>query len=122
MDTQTWSGTNSVKNLPNFMKCLNNEKREVGEVSWQSPFEIYFGRKSNELVRCGLLENEWMSHSFPLKALKFLLNSLFFSFQEILELLNFCFGRLSKNVEENKKKKSFISWFIPKYKRRIALQ
>ena len=25
---QTQSGTNCVKNLPNYMKCLNNEKRE----------------------------------------------------------------------------------------------
>ena len=28
------------------MKCLNQEKRE--ELGWQSAFEIYFGRKSNE--------------------------------------------------------------------------
>ena len=32
------------------MKCLNNEKREA--LGWQSPFEVYFGRKSKELVRC----------------------------------------------------------------------
>ena len=33
------------------MKCLNTEKRE--ELSWKSPFEIYFGRKANELVQDG---------------------------------------------------------------------
>ena len=31
---------------------LNNEKRE--ELGWESPFEIYFGRKSNELVNAEL--------------------------------------------------------------------
>ena len=34
------------------MKALNNEKRE--ELAWKSPLEIYFGRKSNELLKCGL--------------------------------------------------------------------
>ena len=34
------------------MKCLNDEKRE--ELVCQS---LYFGRKSNELVCCGLLED-----------------------------------------------------------------
>ena len=53
--TQTWSGTNWVKNLPNYMKYLNIEKRE--ELGWRSPFEVYFGRKRNELVRCGLPRN-----------------------------------------------------------------
>ena len=38
------------------MKCFNNKKRE--ELGWQSPFEVYFGRQSNELVRCGLPENQ----------------------------------------------------------------
>ena len=32
------------------MKCLNNEKRE--ELGWKSPFEVNFGRKHNELVKC----------------------------------------------------------------------
>ena len=53
MVTQTRSVR--VKNLPNYMKCLNNKK--CAELGWQSPFEVYFGRKSNELVRCSLLEN-----------------------------------------------------------------
>ena len=55
MATQTRSGTNWVKNLPNYTKYINNEKRE--ELGWQSPFEVYFGRKSYELVRCGLPKN-----------------------------------------------------------------
>ena len=37
------------------MKCFINEKRE--EVGWPFPFEVYFGRKSNELVCCSLPEN-----------------------------------------------------------------
>ena len=43
-------------NLPNYMKCLNNEKRE--ELGWYPPFEVYFRRKNNELVDCSLLENQ----------------------------------------------------------------
>ena len=43
-------------NLPNYMKCLNNEKRE--ELRWYPPFEVYFGRKNNKLVDCSLLENQ----------------------------------------------------------------
>ena len=30
------------------MKCLNNEIKE--ELGWKSHFEIYYGRKSNELL------------------------------------------------------------------------
>ena len=56
MGTKTRSGTNQVKNLLNYMKYLNNKKRE--ELGWQFPFEAYFGRKSNELVPCGLHENQ----------------------------------------------------------------
>ena len=37
------------------MKCFNSETCE--ELGWQFPFEVYFGRKSNELVHCGLPEN-----------------------------------------------------------------
>ena len=36
MVTQTRSGTDWVKNLPNYMKCLNNKKPE--ELGWQFPF------------------------------------------------------------------------------------
>lgn len=35
---------------------MNNEKREA--LGWQSPFEIYFARKSNELVKCGIPERK----------------------------------------------------------------
>ena len=38
---------NWVECLPKDMKCLNQEKRE--ELGWKSTFEIYFGRKVNEL-------------------------------------------------------------------------
>ena len=46
------NGVNWVRNLPSYMKCLNNDKRE--ELGWKSAFEIYFGRKSNELIKAGL--------------------------------------------------------------------
>lgn len=45
-------GVNWAKELPDYAKCLNNEKRE--ELGWKSPFEIYYGRKSNELLNAGL--------------------------------------------------------------------
>ena len=45
-------GINWAKQLPDYAKCLNNEKRE--KLGWKSPFEIYYGRKSNELVNAGL--------------------------------------------------------------------
>ena len=48
--TQDRAGVNWARNLPQYMKCLNNEKRE--ELGWKSPFEVYFGRKHNELVKC----------------------------------------------------------------------
>ena len=59
MVSQPPSDANLAKNLPNYMKCLNNEKRK--ELGWQFPFEVYFSRKSNELVRCGLPENRGSS-------------------------------------------------------------
>ena len=44
------------------MKCLNQEKRE--ELGWQSAFEIYFGRKSNEL------KNEEKNHDKTMQLAK----------------------------------------------------
>ena len=41
MLNQKRTGTNWVRNLPNYTKCVNNEKRET--LRLQSPFEIYFG-------------------------------------------------------------------------------
>ena len=45
------NGVNWVKELQDYAKCLNNEKRE--ELAWKSPLEIYFGRKSYDLVNPG---------------------------------------------------------------------
>ena len=56
MVTQKHTGINWVKNLLNYIKCANNEKREA--LAWQSTFEIQFGRKSNELVKCSVLEHK----------------------------------------------------------------
>ena len=44
-------GVSWVKSLPEYMKCLNNEKKE--ELGWKSSFEIYYGRKSNKLLNDG---------------------------------------------------------------------
>ena len=49
---QSRKGDNSVKNLLEYSKCLNNDKRK--ELSWRSVFEVYYGRKPNELVKCGV--------------------------------------------------------------------
>ena len=38
---------NWAKSLPNYARILNEDARE--ELGWQSPFEIYYGRKSNVL-------------------------------------------------------------------------
>ena len=42
-------GVNWVENLPNYMRVLNEFARE--EVGWQSPFEVYYERKSNFVVK-----------------------------------------------------------------------
>ena len=54
MLNQKRTGTNWVKNLPNCMKCVNNDKGEA--LGWQSLFEISFGQKNNELVKCSVPE------------------------------------------------------------------
>ena len=57
-------GVNWVKSLPEYMKCINNEKRE--ELGWKSPFEIYFERKSNELQL-----KQWLKpHIFTMRLIK----------------------------------------------------
>ena len=43
------TGVNWVENLRCYQRCLNNNKRE--ELGWKSAFEVYYGRKSNELVK-----------------------------------------------------------------------
>ena len=47
---------NWVKNLPMYMKCLNNDKRE--ELGWKNSFQVYYGRENNEILRPSLLSNE----------------------------------------------------------------
>ena len=38
-----------------YSKCLNNDKRE--DLDWRSTFEVYYGKKSNELVKYGVPVN-----------------------------------------------------------------
>ena len=42
-------GVNWVANLEDYNRILNEECKE--ELGWRSPFEIYHGQKSNQLVR-----------------------------------------------------------------------
>ena len=49
---QARKSVNWVKNLLEYSKCLNNDKRE--ELGWRSAFEVYYGRNSNELVKSGV--------------------------------------------------------------------
>ena len=55
---------NWVENLPNYMRVLNELARE--ELGWQSPFEVYYGRKSNFVVKASYNTNKtitWMPTS-----------------------------------------------------------
>ena len=52
---QGCKGVYWVKNLLEYSKCLYNDKRE--ELGWRSAFEVYNGRKSNKLVKCGVPVN-----------------------------------------------------------------
>ena len=45
------TGDNWVKNLLSYINCFNLQERE--ELGWKSLFEIYFGRKANELLNEG---------------------------------------------------------------------
>ena len=45
-------GINWAKNLPRYCRVLNEEKKE--ELGWLSPFEVYYGRKSNVLTKASL--------------------------------------------------------------------
>ena len=47
---------NWVKNLPMYVKYLNNDKRE--ELSWKNPFQLYYGLEINEILRASLRSNE----------------------------------------------------------------
>ena len=46
-------GVNWASNLASNNRILNEESKE--ELGWKSPFEVYFGRKSNILVKASLL-------------------------------------------------------------------
>jgi hypothetical protein len=52
-------GVNWAKEIPQYVTCLNSEKRE--QLGWKSPFEIYFGRKSNELINAGMIADGYIS-------------------------------------------------------------
>ena len=45
-------GVNWAANLDDYNRILNNECKE--ELGWKTPFEIYYGRKSNLLVKASL--------------------------------------------------------------------
>ena len=44
-------GVNWVQNLPSYMRVLNEYSRE--ELSWKSPFEVYYGRMPNNIQNVG---------------------------------------------------------------------
>ena len=57
-------GVNWVKNVANYMRVLNELARE--ELGWQSPFEVYYGRKSHLVVKAPCNTNKsitWMPTS-----------------------------------------------------------
>jgi len=59
-------GINWEKNLPSYCRILNEEKKE--ELGWLSPFEAYYGRKSNTVTKASL-EN-YDIESCPSESLK----------------------------------------------------
>ena len=57
-------GVNWVENLRNYMRILNELGRK--ELGFQSPFEVYYGRKSNFVVKASYNTNKtitWMPTS-----------------------------------------------------------
>ena len=57
-------GVNWVENLPNYMPVLNELAWE--ELGWHSAFEVYYGRKSNFVVKASYNTNKtitWMTTS-----------------------------------------------------------
>ena len=44
-------GVNWVQILPNYMRVLNELARE--ELSWKSPFEVYYSRITNNIQNAG---------------------------------------------------------------------
>jgi len=54
------AGVNWVKGLLTYAQALNQDPKE--ELSWKSPFEIYFGRKPNVIAQTGnshMYTEEW---------------------------------------------------------------
>lgn len=51
------AGVNWVKSLPEYARSLNEDPKE--ELSWKSPFEIYYGRKPNVAATGNPNVQEW---------------------------------------------------------------
>ena len=45
-------GVNWAANLEDYNRIMNEECKE--ELGWKSPFEVYYGRKSNQLMKASL--------------------------------------------------------------------
>ena len=60
-------GVNWAKHLPDYNRVLNEESKE--ELGWKTPFQIYYGRGSNVLVKAPLnseQSDDWhVVSSFP---------------------------------------------------------
>lgn len=51
------AGVNWVKSLPDYARSLNQDPKE--ELSWKSPFEIYYGRRPNVAGPANRNAEEW---------------------------------------------------------------
>lgn len=51
------AGVNWVKSLPEYARSLNEDPKE--ELSWKSPFQIYYGRKPNVAATGNPNVQEW---------------------------------------------------------------
>ena len=52
-------GFNWVEKLLNYIRVLNQLARE--QLGWESPFEVYYGRKSNFVVKASYNTNKTIS-------------------------------------------------------------
>ena len=69
-----------------YSKCINNDKHE--ELGWRSAFEVYYGRKPNELVKCGVPVNREKE----------------FNVQKVIQPLENLIYELQKRVDKEREK------------------
>ena len=96
---------NWEKQLPDYAECLNNVKREA--LGWKSPFEIYFRRKSHELVNAGLTYDGYVSVEVASKPSKMNFIAHEKKRESLRENAQKASDRLDDRVKKSHKRKNF---------------